>query len=155
MAVRLLALLASCLAIAGIALAAIELQRVWTQDAAAGPEARAAVRAAPAPPVPAGQGPRAWPALFGERVAPEPQPPTPPQPPAPPAPPLASLGYALRGMVAQGDGGITWALVSHPSGERIVRIGDMLAEGFEVVDIDAGGLWVESARGREVLEFAE
>ncbi|MEP2716397.1 hypothetical protein [Pseudophaeobacter sp.] len=87
--------------------------------------------------------PRHWPALFGEK-----QPPRPaaapvqdePQPPNPALPPLESLGYVLKGRVQAGQA--TWAIVSHPSGEQLVRQGDHLREDIEVMRIDAEGLWV-------------
>lgn len=107
------------------------------------------------------QPPRDWPALFGTRVIPEPQPPEPPepvaepQPPAPPAPPLASLGYSLKGVVS--DGTSRWAMVSHPTGEALVRVGDPLGEDYTVTRIDVQGLWAQSAPGAEaqLLGFGE
>lgn len=104
--------------------------------------------------------PRQWPALFGEPQPPappasEPQPPAPePQPPAPSMPPLDSLGYGLKGVVRINDN--DWAIVSHPTGERLVRVGDVLQEGLIVTRIDDVGLWV-SANGAaaELLGFEE
>ena len=85
-----------------------------------------------------------WPALFGE-----PQPPTVPaatppteekQPPKPPKPPLSSLGYTLNGVVKTEDG--VWAMVGHPAGGRLLRIGDELEPDVIVSRIDKDGLWV-------------
>lgn len=98
-----------------------------------------------------------WPALFGEI-----QPPAPPaaelEPellaaePQPPAPPLGELSYRLNGIVRAGDA--TWAMVSHPTGQRILQVGDTLKEGLEVVRIDSRGVWVDTGRGEpELLAF--
>ncbi len=108
--------------------------------------------------------PPRWPALFGEVAVvepqppepepePEPQPPTPSAPPQPPAPPLSSLGYQLKGLISDGNG--RWALVSHPAGEQILRVGDALNEDYTIVEINADGLWVETAPGgpRSLLGF--
>lgn len=89
-----------------------------------------------------------WPALFGTLAPPTPQPPKPPepaaepQPPKPPAPPIESLGYTLKGIVRSDTG--VWGMVSHPTGERILRKGDTLAEGFTVVRIDDQGVWLDA-----------
>ena len=108
----------------------------------------------PQAPMPPRAPPPRWPALFGEVVVlapepepqpPEPQPPEPSAPPQPPAPPLSSLGYQLKGLVSDGNG--RWALVSHPTGEQILRIGDALNEDYTIVEIDADGLWVEAVPG--------
>lgn len=131
-----------------------------------GQELRRAIAAPlpPAPPAPAAAAvtgpageapapPRDWPALFGRYAPPEPQPPRPPepvaepQPPASAAPPLDSLGYRLKGVVS--DGTVRWAIVSHPSGELLLRVGDMLGAGYRVTAIDARGLWVSTGEGDE------
>ena len=108
----------------------------------------------------AARPPRSWPALFGEPQPPkppEPQPPAPqpePQPPKPPKPPLESLGYDLKGMVQMGDA--TWAMVNHPTGEQLVRVGDRLAETIEIVLIDDKGVWISrEGDDPELLGFAE
>ncbi len=154
MAVRLLAFLCALAALAGLALAARDLNRVLRAPApdtvAAQPGGAQPQPPTPAPPVPPAQ---AWPPLFGTLVVPEPQPPTPPQPPAPPAPPLSSLGFTLKGTATLN--GETWAILAHPTGERILRVGDLLAEGLQVVAIDDSGLWVGRNGGREVLEFSQ
>jgi len=59
------------------------------------------------------------------------------------------LGYALKGVVKAGD--TVWGLVSHPTGERILRIGDPLDAGYVVKDIDAQGLWVSIGVDKPVL----
>jgi len=96
---------------------------------------------------------RHWPALFGERRAPEPLPPAPPppQPPRPPAPPIASLGFRLQGVVSAGA--VTWAIVSHPAGDRILKVGDTLTDGITVVGIDDAGLWLNRDDERILLGF--
>ncbi|WP_294228457.1 type II secretion system protein N [uncultured Shimia sp.] len=89
--------------------------------------------------------PRRWTALFGERQPPTPQTAPPqqkeePQPPKAAKPPLSSLGYTLKGMVR--DGASSWAIVGHPTGDRLLRVGDMLEPNVRVAIIDAQGLWV-------------
>lgn len=99
------------------------------------------------PPAP----PRRWPLLFGERAAPVPQPPEekqPPQPPQPPLPPLENLGYSLKGIVR--NNGADWAIVTHPTGDQILRAGDHLTPDFQVDEIAEEGLWL-LARGERVL----
>lgn len=100
-----------------------------------------------------------WPMLFGEPmppVAPK-QPvavePT-PQPSAPLSPPLSSLGYVLKGIVRSGDA--VWGIVSHPSGDTILRVGGVLDNGMSVTRIDDAGLWVDTGRDApELLGFAD
>lgn len=102
-----------------------------------------------------------WPALFGapEPPAPLPEPPTPvmieeKQPPAPPRPPLSSLGYELKGIVQAGDA--VWGLVSHPTGDQIMRVGDILTDGLVIARIDEMGLWVDVGKNQpELLGFGE
>ncbi|MEO9496866.1 MAG: hypothetical protein ABJG42_20515 [Vibrio splendidus] len=109
----------------------------------------------PQPPTPARQ-PLRWPALFGELAPPAPpQPPTPPEPPAPPpeakppAPPLESLGYQVKGIVRAGDS--VWGLVSHPTGEQLVRVGQELAAGVKILRIDEDGLWIDNGADEPAL----
>ncbi|WP_412552893.1 type II secretion system protein N [Shimia sp. MIT1388] len=103
--------------------------------------------------------PRRWTALFGERQPPTPQAaaPTPkeePQPPKAPKPPLSSLGYTLKGMVR--DGGNSWAIVGHPTGDRLLRIGDLLEPNVEVAIINEQGLWVSrDGDDPELMAFPE
>ncbi len=105
--------------------------------------------------------PRTWPALFGDRVIPEPQPPAPPPPPdpepepQPPAPPVAGLGYSLQGVVS--DGTTRWAIISHPTGEALLRVGDALGEHYTVSAIDEQGLWAVSGpeADPQLLGFAK
>ncbi|AZV80657.1 hypothetical protein EBB79_22135 (plasmid) [Parasedimentitalea marina] len=101
-------------------------QQLWLEMRA--PAAPAVVYAAPAASdrvaEPQPRPNRRWSALFGEKQPPKPQPPTPaaePQPPKPPVRPLQSFGYALNGVVQ--TGGTAWAMVSHPTGEHLVRPG--------------------------------
>lgn len=117
--------------------------------------------ASPAPPP---GPPRRWPALFGELEPPappapptppaqeEPQPPTPPQPPVPP---LDSLGYQLKGLVRAGT--TVWAMVSHPTGELLLRAGDSFDQGLVVARITDEGVWVVRETGGEqvLLGFPE
>lgn len=102
---------------------------------------------------------RQWPALFGKLKVVEPQPPAPPTPPqptpppAPPTPPVGSLGYSLKGVLL--IDGQTWAMVSHPTGDLILQIGDVLSEGFTVARIDSEGLWLDTGTGQELLAFVK
>ncbi|PYG27236.1 type II secretion system protein N [Pelagimonas varians] len=109
------------------------------------------------PPEPPRRAPRNWPSVFGEPQPPKPAPPEPvaePQPPKPPQPPIDSLGYSLKGLVQTGRS--TWAMVHHPTGEQLVRVGDMLAENIEVARIDDDGVWVSRFGGDpELLDFPE
>ena len=90
------------------------------------------------------------PALFGTYRPPEPQPPAPVEA-QPPTPPISSLGYSLRGVFASGDD--SWAIVSHPTGEQILRVDDELTPGMVVARIDEAGLWVRTANGDELMGF--
>ncbi|SMP05850.1 type II secretion system protein N [Shimia sagamensis] len=103
--------------------------------------------------------PRRWTALFGERQPPTPQaalsqPKEEPQPPKAAKPPLSSLGYTLKGMVR--DGASSWAIVGHPTGDRLLRVGDMLEPNVRVAIIDAQGLWVSRDEDDpELMAFPE
>lgn len=109
----------------------------------------------PAPP----RSSRRWPALFGERQPPKPPaPPTTPkeepQPPKPPKPPLTSLGYTLKGVVR--TGATTWAMVGHPGGDRLLKVGDELEPDVRVARIDELGLWVSrDGDDPELMAFPE
>ncbi len=94
-----------------------------------------------------------WPALFGVYQPPEPQPPAPVAPPPPPTPPLASLGFSLRGIFSKDSE--SWAILGHPNGDSILRVGDQLIDGVTLSEITSEGIWVETARGRELLGFPE
>lgn len=105
---------------------------------------------------------RSWPTLFGEIQPPKvirAEPPTPEpvvdqQPPAPPRPSLASLGYELKGVVRAGDA--VWGLVSHPTGQQILRQGDTLTQDITIARIDETGLWVHNGGDDpELLGFTD
>ena len=103
--------------------------------------------------------PRRWPLLFGEKMPPLPPKPDDvaeeePQPPPEKAPPIEALGYTLKGVVRAN--GTTWAMVSHPTGDEVLRVGDELAAGMIVAKIDEQGLWA-GTRGAEpaLLGFPE
>ena len=66
-------------------------------------------------------------------------------------PPVESLGYRLQGTVRSGD--TLWAIVAHPTGQRILRPGDSLAEGLVVDAITEEGLWLQSGESRALLKF--
>lgn len=108
--------------------------------------------------VPEPQPPTRWPAVFGTYTPPEPQPPRPPQPviveePMPPAPPIENLGYVLKGVVTNGDN--RWAIVSHPTGDRLIRVGDALADGVIVTAIDPDSLRLDNRGNEALLAFQE
>lgn len=115
----------------------------------------------PAEPQPPAEAlpPRQWPLLFGEKMPPlPPKEPevaeTEPEPPKPGAPPIDSLGYTLKGVV-RADGAV-WAMVSHPTGEQVLRVGDELGAGLIVARIDEQGLWAGPDGGEpELLGFPE
>lgn len=100
---------------------------------------------------------RGWPALFGELAppapaqeeTPEPQPPAPEPEAVPPSPPLESQGYGLSGIIRSGNE--RWAIVTHPTGDKILKPGDALIAGAVVVEITAESIVVETGRGRETL----
>lgn len=147
-------LVAALLTLGLLGAAGLAGKALWTElSAPPSPPVPAEVMMASAGPLKPPAPPRRWPALFGE-----PQPPAPPepepQPPEPPGPPLASLGYSLKGLVR--SGGATWALLSHPTGERVIRPGDALGGGLLVMVIDAQGVWI-GAQGEEpqLLAFDE
>ncbi|MEM8848446.1 MAG: hypothetical protein AAGE03_00280 [Pseudomonadota bacterium] len=104
-----------------------------------------------------------WPALFGEPEPPRPAAPLPPappvitaepQPPTPPRPPLSSMGYQLKGVVRAG--GSVWGLVSHPTGDTVMRVGDDMGEGMIISRIDGAGVWVETGTDKpELLGFPD
>lgn len=163
--IRLLALMSLLGTIAATAFAGQVLWRVVQQPI---PDARlddpAPDLATPVLPTAGVPIPRDWPALFGVVYVPEPQPPEPPepqppepepQPPSPPMPPLDSLGYSLRGVVS--DGQSQWAIVSHPTGERLLRVGEALDENYVVTAIDNHGLWLATSSGgaAQLLAFAK
>lgn len=159
---RALAILATLAAALGLGLAAQHL-RLVLQAPADGGIAIAMVAGDAVPPDAVADNkpaPGVWPAVFGQVQKPEPQPPAPELvvvesvPPMPPAPPLDSLGYKLEGMVSTGDD--RWAIVAHPTGVRLLRVGDALGDGLTVEAIDARGLWVVNGDGKkDLLKFPE
>lgn len=152
---RLIAAIMTLLAVAALGLAAQRLHATITMPLASVDLAEPVVLvgAEPQPPIP-GRKPPHWPALFGEpqppAPPPEPQPPVQNTPePQPPAPPIESLGYRLKGLVRAND--TVWALVSHPTGERIMRVGDSLTDGIVIEMIDDTGIWLDTGGGDLVL----
>ncbi|CUH63485.1 hypothetical protein TG4357_00701 [Thalassovita gelatinovora] len=143
---RLIAALFTLLCLAAAALAGQALwQQVSAPEAVIAPQQNRTAQANQATPPTVPRVARHWPAIFGEPQPPVPAPAAPvvkaePQPPQPPKPPLDSLGYTLKGVVQAGTG--TWAILSHPTGERLLRVGDALTQGIMVARIDDAGLWV-------------
>lgn len=153
---RSVTIFATLVSLAGAAFAGQALWQALVRPPAAPVLAEVVPPAGPGAVLKPGQAaPRSWPALLGELKPPEPepQPPAPPepepqppepepQPPAPPPapmPPLGSLGYQLKGVVK--NGATIWAIVSHPTGELILRRGDTFDDGLVVTQIDEEGLW--------------
>lgn len=157
-------LVAALLTLAALGAAGIAGRDLWlevTQPPAPPAPARV-VAMAPGEEPKAPRPPRRWPALFGEPEPPAPPPPPEPEPeppapepePQPPAPTLSSLGYSLKGLVRTGTA--TWALLSHPTGERVIRPGDEIEDGLTVTVIDAQGVWVaRDGAEPELLAFEE
>ncbi|MBD3664944.1 type II secretion system protein N [Sulfitobacter aestuariivivens] len=149
---RLIAAIMTLLALAASGLAGQRLHATLTEPSL--PEEVVLVAPATASDAPStvtAEPPRKWPALFGEIEPPTPQPPvTEPQPPAPvvepqpPRPPIESLGFRLRGVVRADD--TVWAMVSHPTGEQVFRVGDELLEGVVIERIDEQGLWIDNGK---------
>lgn len=156
---RYFAFLASLLALGGIALAGLEVKRVvQSEPLATVVNPNGVVQNVAEPQPPQSLSAQRWPAAFGDIVVAEPQPPAPveapaPAPPTPQSPPIDALGYVLSGTVELN--GSVWAIVSHATGQSVLKVGDQLSEGLTVVKIDAEGLWVDSTRGRELLAFGE
>lgn len=155
-------LIAALLTLVALALAALAGHGLWQEltrpPAAPMQSAASGTGGGEAPSAPQKQA-RRWPALFGEKQPPRPPAPpkqsqAEPQPPRPPKPPIDSLGYHLKGVVQAGNA--TWAMVSHPSGEQLVRAGDTLREGVTVARIDRDGIWVSrDGDAPELLAFTE
>ena len=152
---RFIAFVAFLISLAAAGWAGQALWQEWQVRAEApAPRAALVAEAEPQPPAEA-MPPRQWPLLFGELQPPKPAtqaPPKPedePQPPAKKFPPLASMGYQLKGVVQMGE--VSWALVSHPTSERVLRVGDALEKDLVVARIDASGLWAQPKGGEEML----
>ena len=162
---RLVAAIMTLVALAATAFAGQKLRDVLMQPKAEAGVSVAAIGALSEPQPPASQPPaRRWAPLFGELAPPappeppkppEPEPePQPPAPPEPPKPPVDSLGYSLKGVVRAGD--TVWAMISHPTGERIIKVGDELVEGLKIERIDEAGLWVDNGGDElELLGFSK
>lgn len=148
---RLLALLLTCACLVVAGWFGYDLwQRLQAPPAPLPTLAAALPTEAGAQPDQAGKA-RVWPGLFGTRVVPEPQPPQPPAPPEPPMPPIDSLGYRLKGVV--GAEGGNWAIVTHPTGDVILKPGDELVDGIRADEIDDQGLWLIRGSDRVLLGF--
>ncbi len=105
----------------------------------------------PASPEPEAAPPLVWPDVFGRY---EPQPPAPepaPEPEAEPQPPQALPEYVLRGLFASQDN--SWAIVSDPVGEYLLRVGDELPGGALVDEITEDGVWLQTGQGRALIAF--
>jgi len=89
-----------------------------------------------------------WPAVFGTYE---------PDAPAPAAPePVVTVvnhNYILKGLFASSAN--SWAIVSDPGGEYLLRQGDELPGGALVEEITEEGVWLETTQGRELIAFGE
>lgn len=158
---RLIAAIMTLVALAASGLAGQKLHDTLNTppDAVTGTPIARGEAAEPQPPAQP-PGPRRWPAVFGELQPPapppaaEPQPPAPTPEPQPPRPPLDSLGYALKGVVRVDQK--IWAMVAHPTGDHLMRVGDTLSNGATIERIDEQGVWVDNAEdGLTLLGFVE
>ncbi len=87
--------------------------------------------------------PQPWPAVFG----------TPPDAPAPAPVVAVSTRYGLKGLIARESGG--WAVLTEGNGEVLVRVGDVLADGTEVVGIDRHGVTLDQNGTLTLVGFSE
>lgn len=83
-----------------------------------------------------------WPALFDPYV---------PDPPAPAAPKRKPEVWRLVGLVAGGANG--WAILAGTGGDRIVRRGDLLPGGDEVLSIEGEGVRLARDGGEVLIGF--
>lgn len=89
-----------------------------------------------------------WPDIFGRY---EPDAPPPPEPA--PEVTIVNYNYTLKGLFANATN--SWAIVSDPGGEYLLRQGDELPGGALVSEITEEGVWLETAQGRELIAFEE
>lgn len=89
-----------------------------------------------------GAEPPAWPAVFGQPAT---------DAPAPETPDPISQDYSLIGVVAGLQS--RWAVIAAPSGEVLVRPGDVLSGGETVEKITPGGVWVRKGAERARIGF--
>ena len=61
--------------------------------------------------------------------------------------------YSLRGLFASATN--SWAIVSGPGEEFLLRVGDELPGGGIVSNITDEGVWMDSAQGRRLITFDE
>jgi general secretion pathway protein C len=88
--------------------------------------------------------PTDWPPVFDAYV---------PDPPRAQAPPKKQEKYRLVGLVAGGKDG--WAIMTASDGDVLVRAGDRLIGGEQVIEIEANGVWIEREEKRVLIRFEE
>ena len=71
----------------------------------------------------------------------------------PTPPPKINQTYKLKGLVAGGTD--SWAIVSDPSGDFLLHVGDSLGDNMTVTSISSEGVWLKTALGPELIEFTE
>ncbi|GAB4275268.1 MAG: hypothetical protein Kow0013_29340 [Pararhodobacter sp.] len=148
----LLLFMAACVAGFGLGLGGLSaLLPPFSAPALPLPERHAAA-AAPSG-QPATQG-APWPALFGAS-APAPESAAPaqaePEPELPDEPLYEPPDYVLRGLVVDDEGGV--AMIETGEGIQVVRIGDLLPGGEEIIDIHDFGVDLEVDGTVYFLEF--
>ncbi|SFO01909.1 general secretion pathway protein C [Roseovarius lutimaris] len=88
--------------------------------------------------------PTEWPPVFDAYV---------PDLPRAPAPPAKAEKYRLVGLVAGGKD--AWAIMTASDGDVLVRAGDRLIGGEQVIEIEANGVWIERDDKRVLIRFEE
>lgn len=99
-----------------------------------------------------------WAPLFGTRpeIAPVPDPPEPePEPAYDPADDFDPSVYILRGLATGDDDSDGFALIETPDGAVMVHAGDLLPEGYEVLQITAEGIVIDVFGEPQTIGFAE
>ena len=92
-----------------------------------------------------------WPVIFGT-YEPDALPPPPPPEPEPEVT-VFSHNYTLKGLFASATN--SWAIVSDPGGEYLLRTGDELPGGALVDKITENGVWLKTPQGRALIAFTE
>lgn len=98
-----------------------------------------------------------WAPLFGTRpeAAPEPDLPEPePEPAYDPADDFDPSIYILRGLATGSDASEAFALIETPDGAMMAHVGDLLPEGYEVLQITDEGVLIDVYGEPRMIGFA-
>ena len=119
-----------------------------------------AVAAAPADIAVARGAPAEWPPLFGipaaaPVLAPMPEPEPEAEPEYDPMDDFDADAYILRGLAVGEDGTDGYALLETADGVIVVRRGDVLADGYDVLDITPEGIEIDLFGTIFVIGFSE